>query len=109
MGKNPFFNDLKEKNSRLLYTVTNCLLLEHYEKDQNLFFENTDIEKYYIVLKGKVTLYKRKIKRKEMTLNDFINYLESVYNLEYEKIYSFFRKDPLIRSKQNIKTIGDFI
>ena len=84
MGKNPFFNDLKEKNSRLLYTVTNCLLLEHYEKDQNLFFENTDIEKYYIVLKGKVTLYKRKIKRKEMTLNDFINYLESVYNLEYD-------------------------
>ena len=84
MGKNPFFNDLKEKNSRLLYTVINCLLLEHYEKDQNLFFENTEIEKYYIVLKGKVTLYKRKIKRKEMTLKDFVDYLESIYNLEYD-------------------------
>ena len=84
MGKNPFFNDLKEKNSRLLYTVTNCLLLEHYEKDQNLFFENTEIENYYIVLKGKVTLYKRKIKRKEMTLKDFRDYLESIYNLEYD-------------------------
>ena len=92
MGKNEVFNDLKERNSRLLYTVINCLLLEHYNKGEIIFFENCDIEKYYIVLNGKVSLYKRKMKKKEMTISNFMNYLSDIYNLKYDIEKNVYRK-----------------
>ena len=76
-----YFKKLKEegKNSKS-EKIVSVLNLEKFHPEQYIMKYGENGDKFYIILKGKVALYKPIYNRKEMTLKD---YSTLIYNIKY--------------------------
>ena len=76
--KNDFFNKLKQSNQSTLYAVVNVLNIETYNQGDTIINYGEEGDKLYVVLEGKVAVYKPKQIEKEMQIKDFISYLRKL-------------------------------
>ena len=98
--KNDFFNKLKQSNQSILYAVVNVLNIEAYNQGETIINYGEEGDKLYVVLEGKVVLYKLKQIEKEMKIRDFISYLRKFkfnstcpYVLQWVKEYNKYNCD----------------
>ena len=87
-----YFKKLKEdgKNAKS-EKIVSVLNLEKFHPEQFIMKYGENGDKFYIVLKGKIALYKPIYNRKEMTLKDYSKYINNIKlnklnNLKYNII-----------------------
>ena len=79
-----YFKKLKEegKNAKS-EKIVSVLNLEKFHPEQYIMKYGENGDKFYIILKGKVALYKPIYNRKEMTLKD---YSTLIYNIKFNEL-----------------------
>lgn len=77
---NNFFRGVQSKDVEKLYNLVNVLNIEHFSAKQNIISYGEEGDKFYIVLEGKVGVYKPKFVEKEMTYIEFYLYLNSLFD-----------------------------
>lgn len=102
---NNFFRGVQSNDVEKLYNLVNVLNIEHFSANQNIISYGEEGDKFYIVLEGKVGVYKPKFVEKEMTHIEFYLYLNSLFDNKY-LYYRVLKKNCLNTiSDLNIDTI----
>ena len=78
--KNKFFWDLRDINKDQLYKLVSILNIEFIEGNKKILQYSDNSDKFYIILKGKISLYIPYFVKKRSNLDDFVEYLFTVKN-----------------------------
>ena len=87
-----YFIDINKNSTQIkVDKLVKICKLEKFDPDDIIIFYGDIGEKFYIVLEGKVAIYIPEFIHKEITLYEFLNYLEEtkiINKLKYERIKS---------------------
>ena len=72
--KNIFFNMIRKINKGKLYTLVYNLTLDCYKKNDLIFLYKESMNKFCIILEGTISLYLPYFIKKNITIQEFLNY-----------------------------------
>ena len=97
--KNKFFWDLRDINKDQLYKLVSALNIEYIEDGKKLLQYNENCDKFYIILKGKISLYMPYFAKKKTNLDDFVNYLLKIKNKDPKSFMRIQKKNETVFEK----------
>ena len=72
-----FFKRIKRQTNSLQYEkAITCLKYEEYKENESIIYYGDEGDKFYVLIEGKLSLYKPKYYQQEMTLREYVNYLK---------------------------------
>ena len=71
---NYFKNIQKERDEKELFYLSSALKLEFFHANKRIITYGEEGDKFYLILNGKVALFKPKLKSKKMTIEDYLNF-----------------------------------
>ena len=71
---NYFKNIKKEQDEKELFYLSSALKLEFFHANKRIITYGEEGDKFYLILNGKVALFKPKLKSKKMTIEDYLNF-----------------------------------
>ena len=97
--KNKFFWDLRDINKDQLYKLVSILNIEFIEGNKKILQYSDNSDKFYIILKGKISLYIPYFVKKRSNLDDFVEYLFTVKNKDPKSFLRMQKKNETIYEK----------